>query len=310
MRRNWRPFFGSVTVTPVFLRAASIWSGLRPGWAWSRRAAVAAATGQACDVPRKVERPPPIPAEVTGAPGASTSTLLSEFEKQVTRSAAVVASVQPKEMVPESFLYTAPTATALAMQAGTAICELDALFPVEANRSVPRARRVLMAVAKARVKEAPESQVPENRLASPRLRFTTFTSGRLLMMKSSPDRMLVLVPAPVRSSTLRATICASGAIPGGATRPSEVMMPATLVPWPWSSSALPGPDCEAEPLGQQPAPLGEVQKHCSAMRLSLMSAWWVSTPVSSTATTTPCPVTPDPRTWSARIRAALSARSA
>ena len=67
-------------------------------------AGLAAATGQACDVPRKVDRPPPRPAEVTGAPGASTFTWLSLFEKHVTRSGAVVASVQPKVTVPTSAL--------------------------------------------------------------------------------------------------------------------------------------------------------------------------------------------------------------
>src|SRR5437667_9657326 len=80
MRRKDNPFLASMTVTPVFLRAASSASGLRPGWAESIRAATPAATGQACDVPTKVDTPPPMPAEVTGAPGASTSTLLSLFE--------------------------------------------------------------------------------------------------------------------------------------------------------------------------------------------------------------------------------------
>src|SRR6266545_4577391 len=104
MRRKDSPFLGSVTVTPVFLRAASSASGLRPGWAESMRAATPAATGQAWDVPTKVDTPPPMPAEVTGAPGASTSTWLSLFEKQGMRSAGVVASVHPKEMVPASAL--------------------------------------------------------------------------------------------------------------------------------------------------------------------------------------------------------------
>src|SRR6266540_4839218 len=151
------------------------------------------------------------------------------------------------------------------MHAGTAICEVEPLLPLDAKNTAPRPRRVLTAAAKAVVNEAAESQDPENRLASPRLRFTTFTSGCWLMTKSSPERMLVLVPAPVLSSTLTTTTWASGAIPMGATRPSEVMIPVTLVPCPWSSSAAPGPDCCADPLGQQPAPLGDVQKHCSPM---------------------------------------------
>ena len=44
---------------------------------------------------------------------------------------------------------------------------------------VPRAFRALMAWARAVVKEAAESQVPLKRVAEPRDRFTTFTSGRL-----------------------------------------------------------------------------------------------------------------------------------
>src|SRR3982074_2438757 len=104
MRRKDSPFFGSVAVTPRFLGAPPSASGLSPGGASSIRAATPAATGQACDVPTKVDTPPPMPAEVTGAPGASTSTLLSLFEKQGMGSAAVVASVHPKEMVPASAL--------------------------------------------------------------------------------------------------------------------------------------------------------------------------------------------------------------
>ena len=85
-------------------------------------------------------------------------------------------------------------------------------------------------------------------------------------------------------------------MPRGATRPSDVMIPVTLVPCPWSSSAAPAPDCRLVPFGQQPAPLGPVQKHCWSTMLSRRSGWRVSTPVSSTATTTPRPVVPAPRT--------------
>jgi hypothetical protein len=75
-------------------------SGERPGFAESMRAAAAAAWGEAWEVPRNVEAEPPTPAEVMGAPGASTSTLLELFEKQATSSRREVASTQPKETVP------------------------------------------------------------------------------------------------------------------------------------------------------------------------------------------------------------------
>jgi hypothetical protein len=60
-------------------------------------------------------------------------------------------------------------------------------------------------------------------------------------------------PLPL-SKTLMATIPASGAPPSGATVPPEVMIPATLVPCPLSSSALPAPLWVVFPSGQQPAP--------------------------------------------------------
>src|SRR4029079_10452005 len=101
MRRKLSPFLGSVTVTPVFFMAASTASGLRPGWAERIRAATPAATGQAWDVPTNVDTPPPIPAEVTGAPGARTSTWLSLFEKQATRAAPGVGSAPAQGVVPK-----------------------------------------------------------------------------------------------------------------------------------------------------------------------------------------------------------------
>src|SRR5262249_35710103 len=115
----------------------------------SRRAAAAAAWGEAWEVPRKVEVPPPMPDEVMGAPGARSSTLLELFEKQATSSRLVVASVHPKVTVPPSLSYTAPTATALEMQAGTPIWLADPLLRVEAKVMVPRARSALMAWARA-----------------------------------------------------------------------------------------------------------------------------------------------------------------
>ena len=105
--------------------------------------------------------------------------MLELLEKQATSSRREVASVQPKETVPPSASYTAPTATAFAMQAGTPICVAEPLLRVEAKVMVPRAFRALMAWARAVVKEAAESQVPLNKVAEPRDRFTTFTSGRL-----------------------------------------------------------------------------------------------------------------------------------
>ena len=100
-----------------------------------------------------------------------------------------------------------------------------------------------------------------------------------------------------------ATTSASGAMPRGATRPSEVMMPVTLVPWPLSSGAEPAPPASEAPPGQQ-----EAQKQCSSRMLEARSGCDRSTPVSSTATTTPRPVTPRFCTSSARMRLDALAR--
>src|SRR6185369_2964290 len=115
------------------------------------------------------------------------------------------------------------------MQAGTAICELDPLFPLEAKKTAPRPRSVFTADAKAVVKEAAESHAPGKRLPRPRLRFTTLTSGCLLKTKSRAERMPEVVLAPVLSRTFAPTTVESGAMRGGATRPSEVRNPVTLV---------------------------------------------------------------------------------
>jgi hypothetical protein len=47
-----------------------------------------------------VDVPPPRPAAVIAAPGATMSTLVPLLEKHVTSSVAVVASVQPKDTEP------------------------------------------------------------------------------------------------------------------------------------------------------------------------------------------------------------------
>ena len=65
------------------------------------------------------------------------------------------------------------------MQAGTPMELAEPLLRVEAKVMVPRAFRALMAWARAVVKEAEPSQVPGKRVAEPRERFTTRTSGRL-----------------------------------------------------------------------------------------------------------------------------------
>src|SRR5438874_11983236 len=82
-------------------------------------AATPTACGLACEVPPYVESPPPRPVEVMYAPGPSRSSVLSELEKQVTRSAAVPGSVQPRnDWPPRLASQTAPTDTALEMQGG------------------------------------------------------------------------------------------------------------------------------------------------------------------------------------------------
>ena len=88
------PLRGSVMGAPVLFKRLWIASGLREGSCWRRRAVAPATWGEAWEVPRYVEMPPPRPVEVMSAPGASRSSADPPFEKQVTRSAAVCASVQ------------------------------------------------------------------------------------------------------------------------------------------------------------------------------------------------------------------------
>ena len=101
-------------------------------------------------------------------------------------------------------------------------------------------------------------------------------------------------PPPLLPNTRIAAMPASGAIPGAATTPPEVMMPATLVPWPSVSAAAPGPDWVAPPFGQQPR-AGDgwsSQKHCCATTSSARSGWVASMPLSITAAVMPAPVYP------------------
>ncbi len=97
------------------------------------------------------------------APGASRSSADPPFEKQVTWSAAVCASVQTlgKETGPRELSYTAPTAITPETQAGAAIEVAEALFPALATTVTPRARSVATAEAKASVEAVAASHVPE-----------------------------------------------------------------------------------------------------------------------------------------------------
>src|SRR5437899_1034992 len=116
------------------------------------------------------------------APSATRSRAVSLLVKQVIWSGAVAASVQPRKVCEPRFSsHVAPTAIAFFTQAGAPRVDGEASFPDAANVSVPRPRSVSIALAKAMVNDVAVSQVPAKRALVPRLTFTTFTSGWLVM---------------------------------------------------------------------------------------------------------------------------------
>ena len=96
-----------------------------------------------------------------------------------------------------------------------------------------------------------------------------------------------------RWNTLMAMMFAPGATPLGATDGplAPATMPATCVPWKQPLSAgsqlvpVPGPVALGAPFGQPP-------KHASSTTRPARNGWLRSTPVSSTATVWPLPLTP------------------
>src|SRR5262245_30632456 len=109
-------------MTSELLSAVSSSAGVVLGRSCSRSAAQAATSGAAWDVPKNVDVPPPMPVDVVGAPGANRSVVALLLVKQVTWSAAVAASVQPRIVTGPTFeSQTAPTDVAFWLQAGAAI---------------------------------------------------------------------------------------------------------------------------------------------------------------------------------------------
>src|SRR5437764_548279 len=138
-------------------------------------AATPTACGLACDVPPYVESPPPSPVDVMYAPGPSRSSVLSELEKHVTRSAFVAGSVQPRnDCAPRFASQTAPTDTALEMHAGYVMPCFCSWFPEATNVNVPTERSVLIADV---VAGWYASQAPIRLSPLCRLMFTSLTSG-------------------------------------------------------------------------------------------------------------------------------------
>src|SRR5438445_12485287 len=115
------------------------------------------------------------------APSASRSRAVSLLVKQAIWSGAVVASVQPRKVCEPRFAsHVAPTAIALATQAGASRVDGEPSLPDDTNVSVPRARSVPIALAKAMVNDVAVSQVPAKRALVPRPMCTTYTSGCLV----------------------------------------------------------------------------------------------------------------------------------
>ena len=116
--------------------------GDNSGLHWRSRAAVAAACGEACDVPEKAALPPPMPAEVITAPGATMSTRDVLLEKHVMVESLVSSSRQfanssPKTSLyvpelgraPRSPAYVAPTTMGAELQAGDGRSLVEPEFP-------------------------------------------------------------------------------------------------------------------------------------------------------------------------------------
>src|SRR5205823_9100253 len=91
-RGNTSPLRRSVMRVGDPSSAVSIWLGVSAPFRSRRSAEQAAAKGDACDVPKNVDVPPPSPVDVMGAPGASRSSAASLLVKHVILSAAVVLS--------------------------------------------------------------------------------------------------------------------------------------------------------------------------------------------------------------------------
>jgi hypothetical protein len=160
MRGNDRPLRESASDAPVVSSVDSTSAGVSDGLHCSIRAATAAATGEACDVPPKVEVPFASPVDVIGIPGASTSSSALLSVKQAIVLASALASKHAGQLPPNSDChvplagcrpseasYVAPTAITPVVQAGAATLFEDPWLPVEANTEMPRALSSATAVA-------------------------------------------------------------------------------------------------------------------------------------------------------------------
>src|SRR5262249_36140230 len=127
-------------------------AGDRPGFASSMRAAVAAAVGDAIDVPNQNSTWLPGAAVRMSAPGASRASCGPLLGKQGMVESPVVASLHLGKSgplkacqvwvhgcLPKSRLYVAPTPITPVMQAGAVVWVDEPLFPVEANTVTPLA---------------------------------------------------------------------------------------------------------------------------------------------------------------------------
>ena len=130
------PLRGSTIVRPVVFRRLAIPVGESSGCAWRIRAAAPATAGQAAEVPWKYSSEPPLVTTSQKAPGASSERFEAELEKQTIVSGATDESshsVPPESSDQPTWAkvsgYTAPTETALEMQAGAAIALSQPVVP-------------------------------------------------------------------------------------------------------------------------------------------------------------------------------------
>ena len=142
----------SVTGRPVVANSVRMSSTVAAGLACFRTAHAPATCGVAIEVPLKVVNAPPGVDESMSVPGAKRSRSCDTFEKNAT----------------ESISSTAPTLTAVEIQAGQEIALLQASLPDAATVAIPAAFRLSMT---ARNCGSSASQAL-SKAPAPRLKFT------------------------------------------------------------------------------------------------------------------------------------------
>src|SRR5262245_57931805 len=127
MRRNWAPFRVSLTGIPVVINLFSASSTLIAGSFCLSKAQAPDTCAAACEVPNPVACPPPGMADVISTPGASRFKNDAALELCQTVSTGTAPLPSP----------TAPTLTAVDMQAGKLRALVNPSFPAATTVGIP-----------------------------------------------------------------------------------------------------------------------------------------------------------------------------